>query len=122
MEYLEIVSPADSDHVIVRLSRDAGQGVDEKIAERLAVAQVFAGDEFTGLGSADESWQPGDRDAGKSVAFSSRSGFSANGRPAQLNGEWWLLRFTAEEVRASGEIRIERPTSPTDPAHGAPDA
>jgi len=89
-----------------------GGDIDSRIAEYLAVAGLFGGDEFRPAGEVaavegESAWQPGDRDGGKSLAFSSRAAFSIGGRRAESQGEWWLLHFSATELAKIGEVSLE---------------
>jgi len=111
---MELVSPLEHGQAIVRVFSDGE--IDPRIAEYLAVAGLFQGDEFRPAGQTgdvDESaWLAGDRDGGKSLAFSSRAAFSIGGRDAERNGNWWLLHFEAEDLAALGKITLESRADP----------
>lgn len=110
---MQVVSPPDDEQLIVRVSRAGAGQVDPEIIERLAVAKVFGGDEFrageaVSIKGEAPFWRRGDRDAGISVAFSSREMFSVNGREAQqASGGWWVLRSDGREIAdAAGKLAL----------------
>lgn len=111
---MELVSPPNAAEVIVRVTPEGV--IEPAIAERLAVAVEFGGDEFVAGGGQMSSsiWRPGRRDGGKSVVFSSREPFRVSGRVATLRegGRWWTVRFSGAEVweiweEVAGELLIE---------------
>ena len=114
---MELVSPLEHGQAIVRVFPDGD--IDPRIAEYLAVASVFAGDEFRPVGETagvdETAWQPGDRDGGKSLAFSSRAAFSIGGRQAEQNGDWWLLHFSAADLAELGNISLDSRADPDIP-------
>lgn len=106
---LEVVSPPQSAQAILRLKRDGGEAgtgtVDARVVERMEVAELFDGDEFIDAGLVPISehgplWRAGDRDAGKTVVFSSAEHFTAGGGETSERTERHLLRFRGSEIAA----------------------
>ena len=107
---VEAVSPPAGTQAILRLKRGGGgesqAKLDLGLAERMAVAEMFGGDEFVEAGMVPISdqgplWRIGDRDGGKTVVFTSSEHFATEGGETSEVGELRLVRFRGADIAAN---------------------
>jgi hypothetical protein len=106
---IEVVSLAKETQAILRLKRgqegESVKPVDTGLAERMAVAEIFGGDEFVDaglvpVGDQGPLWRASDRDGGKTVVFASSEHFTADGGESSEVGGLRLVRFSGGESEA----------------------